>query len=332
MYSFQASLYPLDYNLAMFNDENTLLAPPSQILPLGELDRSGREIRYSFLLRSIESSTSTPNQPWAIRQLAVYHSFDVVSGRSLWVTCKGNSAVESRIREAVSEDSTFHPSELKELPGAFSATLEVLSMLLDWCDDNWRWYINDLVDAVGKPTAKAKTVRVIDETDFGQVRRLVTGFDAKDQSVKQPSRTQTLALESGVLKDFKKRVSFSRNTSTVKSSAQLEGDINKLEGLKIFSLNELQKLQRDLEKIEQAILVLKLNRQVIKQIREHYQSLMTEYRIPEMKNIQENCNGAVLRLFQHSRGIETNMLVRQEQLESLLLLVKEGTTLVRRSG
>ncbi|KAF4468950.1 hypothetical protein FALBO_4167 [Fusarium albosuccineum] len=317
VYSFKASLSPCDYNLAGFKDENTLLAPKSQSLPLKQLERSGREIRYSFLLRSIESSTSIPNQPWAIRQLAVYHSFDV-----------------ARIKEALSENPAFEPSELKSVPNSFAATLEILLMILDWCDENWRWYINDIVDEVGRPTDKATTVTVVDEADLGKVKRLVTGFSGKAQpkpNNKQPTatvvRSPTSAMESGtLLQDLKRRVTFTRGKSDVDSSTQLE-DIENLRALKIFSFNELQELQRALDKIQSALLVLKLNYQAIKQIRQHYESLMADFQTPEMDIIRNNCKHAVLRLSCRSKDVEANIEARQAQLDTLLHVVQEGKSL-----
>ncbi|KAF4974444.1 hypothetical protein FZEAL_8644 [Fusarium zealandicum] len=326
VYSFKTTLSSHDYNLALFHDDNTLLAREEHILRQDQLGRSGREIRYSFLLRSVEGSDSIQTQktPWAIRQLAVYHSFDVVSGRALWLTCKGNSVIEDRFRDVLSDDSAFRPDALQTVPEAFCASLDVLMMILDWCDDNWRWYINEIANEVNKKARKASTVTIEDDADFGKIRRLVTGVH--EQRAERLSRTPS--LESGVrLQNIVRGFSFSRKPSVDDQSVHLEEDIDKLQSLKIFSFNELQVLQAALENIQEALLVLKLNHQVIKQIRDHYQTLMNQYRIPEMKDIQEQCKNSLLELCRHSKGVEANIEARQAQLDSLLLLVQESKAL-----
>ncbi|KAG5769989.1 hypothetical protein H9Q72_002984 [Fusarium xylarioides] len=102
------------------------------------------------------------------------------------------------------------------------------------------------------------------------------------------------------------------------------GDLNervkRLERLEVFSFDELQKLQQGLETIQEALLVLKLNNQVIRQIREHYQCLMTQYRLPALKEIKKGCEDSFLRYCRHSLNIEANIDAHQAQLNALLLL------------
>ncbi|KAF4452975.1 hypothetical protein F53441_4206 [Fusarium austroafricanum] len=325
LYSFRTSHSRYEWcNLPLFNDDNTLLSRVQHIVPVDQLDRSGREIRYSFVLRSVEKSNSVTTKPgpsWAIRQLAVYHSFDVVSGQMFWLTAKGNSLNEEQFKDALSENDFLHPKALESVSGAFSASLDMLSIILDWCDDDWRYYINEIVDEVSRKADKARTVAITDKPDFVKIKRLVTGL--QDQPTGNLSRTPT--LESGLrLGKFVRAVSFNRNHRVEENSLHLEDDIEKLEALKIFSFDELQILQAALEKIQEALMVLKLNNQVIRRIRDHYQSLMSQYNIPEMEVIQKVCKNSVLQFCRRSRDVEANIQARQEQLDSLLLLVKES--------
>ncbi|KAF5557945.1 serine threonine kinase [Fusarium phyllophilum] len=197
LYSFRRSHSAQEWcNLPQFNDDNTLLSSEDDILPLDRMGLSGREIRYSFVLRSVESSTSVPNRSWGIRQLAVYHSFDIKR--------------------------------------------EVVLGNLNEKEDPW---------------------------------------------------------------------------------GGLGERVKRLERLEVFSFDELQKLQQGLETIQEALLVLKLNNQVIRQIREHYQCLMTQYRLPALKEIKKGCEDSFLRYCRHSRNIEANIDAHQAQLNALLLLV-----------
>ncbi|KAF5010238.1 hypothetical protein FDECE_3597 [Fusarium decemcellulare] len=325
VYSFRTTLDSYDYNLAMFSDDNTLLARQEHTLPLDRLQRSGREIRYSFLLRSVEASESVPNQSWAIRQLAVYHSFDVVSGQTVWVTCKGNDVIEKRMKDAQSDTAPAQSNSSSATVDAFRATLVVLTMILDWCDDNWRWHINEISDGINKTAIKARTAKVGVEDSIGKLKTALTGL--KESSGPGLSRTPT--LESGIrLRNLVKGFSSGQNSSSADdSSLQLETDFDVLHSLKIFSFDELQRLQGALGRVQEALLVLKLNQQVIRQIRDHYQYLLNQIRVSEMKEIQEHCRNEIIQFCRHSRGVEANIEIRQAQLDSLLLQVQETKTL-----
>lgn len=321
LYSFRRSHSAQEWcNLPQFNDDNTLLSPEDDILPLDRMGLSGREIRYSFVLRSVESSTSVPNRSWGVRQLAVYHSFDIKNGQSFWVTCKGNSLNEELFQEALAENKCLRSSVLESVPQAFSSSLEVLTMLIDWCDDDWIFYINELFDAIKPLVDKARTPAIKDESALTKDVKIITGLAGS------PSKrlSHMTSLESGT----------SRSQSDEKEDpwGDLNDRVKRLERLEVFSFDELQKLQQGLETIQEALLVLKLNSQVIRQIREHYQCLMTQYRLPALKEIKKGCEDSFLQYCRHSRNIEANIDAHQAQLNALLLLVKESKEMVIHSS
>ncbi|RFN55136.1 hypothetical protein FIE12Z_648 [Fusarium flagelliforme] len=300
-------------NLPQFNDDNTLLSKEKHILPLQGLNRSGREIRYSFLLRSVESSNSVKDKAWGIRQLAVYHSFDVVSGQALWVTCKGNALNEELFKEALSDTR----DELSSVSQAFSFSLGNLGMILDWCDSNWVFYINELFDNVKPKVDKARTPGIHDEARLSSDVRRVTGL-TESPAEKSPGCT-TITSDTS-----KHRVTHEdRMKKFEERMKRLEGEdwVRKLHD---FSFDELQGLQQGLEKIQEALLVLKLNKQVVRQLRENYECILNEYKIPILESIQDECKLSLLQLFQRSKSVEANLEARQVQLEALLLLVKES--------
>ncbi|CAG7557938.1 unnamed protein product [Fusarium equiseti] len=302
-------------NLPQFNDDNTLLSKEKHILPLKGLNRSGREIRYSFVLRSVESSTSitTKDKSWGIRQLAVYHSFDVVSGQALWVTCKGNALNEELFKDALSDSK----GELNSVSQAFSYSLENLGMILDWCDSNWVFYINELFDDVKPKVDKARTPGIHEETRLSSDVRRATGL-TESPTEKSPGCT-TITSDTS-----KHRVTYEDRMKRFEDRMKhLEGE-DWVQKLHDFSFDELQGLQQDLEKIQEALLVLKLNKQVIRQLREHYESILDDYNIPILKGIQDECKLSFLQSFQRSKSVEANLEARQVQLEALLLLVKES--------
>ncbi|CEF88189.1 hypothetical protein FGSG_12829 [Fusarium graminearum PH-1] len=316
LYSFRRSLSAHEWcNLPQFNDDNTLLSKEKHILPLPGLNRSGREIRYSFVLRSVESSESITTKPksWGIRQLAVYHSFDVVSGQAFWVTCKGNSLNEELFKEALSDTR----NELDSVPECFNFSLETLGMILDWCDSNWIFYINELLQNVKPQVDKARTPGIHDEARLSSDVRHATGLSSTP-SEKSPGCAAVL------LHDGKHRVYHDDRAKKFEDRLKKLEDEDWVKKLQGFSFDDVEGLQQGLEKIQEALLVLKLNKQVVRQIREHYECVMNEYTIPVLESIQAECRFSGVELFQRAKGVEANLEARQAQLEALFLLVKES--------
>ncbi|KAF4441525.1 hypothetical protein FACUT_2624 [Fusarium acutatum] len=296
LYSFRRSHSAQEWcNLPQFNDDNTLLSSEDDILPLDRMGLSGREIRYSFVLRSVESSTSVPNRSWGIRQLAVYHSFDIKKGNSFWVTCKGNSVNEESFKEALAENKCLQSSVLESVPQSFSSSLEVLTMLVDWCDDDWIFYINELFDGIKPLVDKARTPAIKDESALTKDVKIITGL------AESPSNRlwHMMSLESGTAR--------SQSNEREDPWGNLNDRVKRLERLEVFSFDELQKLQQGLETIQEALLCL-----------------MTQYRLPALKEIKKGCEDSFLQYCRHSRNIEANIDAHQAQLNALLLLVKES--------
>lgn len=149
-------------------------------------------------------------------------------------------------------------------------------MLIDWCDDDWIFYINELFDGIKPLVDKARTPAIKDESALTKDMKIITGL------AESPSKrlSHMTSLETGT----------TRSQSNEKEDpwGDLNDRVKRLERLEVFSFDELQKLQQGLETIQEALLVLKLNNQVIKQIREHYQCLMTQYRLPALKGIKKD--------------------------------------------
>ena len=125
--------------------EECRLASYDKGCALPDLNRSGRDLRFCYNLRSVEPSKSQPDLPWSIRQCAVYHSFDVDNGQMSWIIVKGNKDMKDRITEA-SRKPTRNESLHESRSNRFAASLETHLMLCNWSGENWRWYINDLED------------------------------------------------------------------------------------------------------------------------------------------------------------------------------------------
>ena len=138
-----------DFYYASLRDDNNI-SQNSKAIEIPELNRSGSEVRTCYNLRSVEQSEGQAGLPWSIRQSAIYHSFDVITGQSVWINVKGNKLIKNRILEAAASDTL---SKIQSRSAAFSATFAVHLLMCDWAVENWRWYINDLETELGRLTA-----------------------------------------------------------------------------------------------------------------------------------------------------------------------------------
>lgn len=142
-----------DFHYTAFNAENFLDKSDAHRHCIPRLGRSGHEIRHCFNLWSVEKSDSPP---WSIRQTAVYHSFDVCTGRAAWINIKGNGLMQERITQALASTSKLQPSSLKTVSGAFSASILTLLIVFEWSGENWKSRINDLQKQLSDILMKAK--------------------------------------------------------------------------------------------------------------------------------------------------------------------------------
>ncbi|KAK3367593.1 hypothetical protein B0H63DRAFT_489466 [Podospora didyma] len=139
---------PKDLCLMSFRSHDTLTTPKNRLAAIPKLDRSGREIDVSYLLRAPEIKKDN-DWPWQIRQAAVYNSFDVITKRSFWCTIKGNDEFNRRIKQSSPYlDIPSDPTDKTRASSYFNASLATHMVYLSWCDENWRQYINDIEDNI----------------------------------------------------------------------------------------------------------------------------------------------------------------------------------------
>jgi hypothetical protein len=98
VFPFGKQVYARDFHFSGFREESRLVYD-SKDAGIPGLGRSGIGLKLCYNLRSVERS-SEPSLPWSIRQTAVYHDFDLETGRTLWVIVKGNKLIKNRMNES----------------------------------------------------------------------------------------------------------------------------------------------------------------------------------------------------------------------------------------
>lgn len=334
-----------DFHYTAFRHENYLrgdescLQSGSNIMSLG---RSGRQIQHCYNLHSAERSGG--EWGWSIRQTVVFHSFDIGTGKSVWIFVKGNDTIQDRIKKATrsTRSTGMNANSHQTLTGSFRATLIVHAHLMEWCGEKWRWYINEMEDRLRK---KAK-IAILADVDNLAGPTMVPA-PSKPGTLIIPRSPRTTISRSSPISPLKLWDSFARFSTTSKlentppiieidpsrpihadniveepQEIDYEDDTN-IE--RMFSFEKLQDLHWTGEHMQEALMVLKQNRNIIKEIREHYAALLESDDFPS--EIKGGCKLDMSKFSQRALSIERDLEVQQSRLETLNVLLEDRSTL-----
>jgi hypothetical protein len=146
--------------------EHTTLAAPSPGLAIVDLGRSGRQFQLCYNLKSV-SCTSAPDtvkrqKVWSIRQVALYHQFDIVEGTTVWLLTKGGLDLKDRIKELTGRNGRPEDRSFGNPQECFQSSLAVHLLLTHWSTDEWRWYIQWLEDVIDEEVSTARLLEISD--------------------------------------------------------------------------------------------------------------------------------------------------------------------------
>ena len=313
---------------------------------------SGRDMQVCYGLKSVEPSSSQAHWPWSIRHCAVHHSFDAENIRSTWLIIKGDHLIEERIKLATSEkEAPMGKSAFETIEKAFGAALTTHLILCDWSAEHWRWYIKFLEEGFEKLTGESIT------TNAGVPVNSTNGFEAKKLrrsdtpntvqtqrsrrilSFPTSVRAQTQSFENIPMTATERDPPIRINPNGKKQSIPpgRKGDIPEMPsspsvkrdkyGQQIFSFEDLQDIQHLKEKANETVLVLRLNLNVMMQLKQHYVSITECRELPE--KISHNCKWEMINFERRTDGITKNLELQILRVESLLCSLTDRKTLVR---
>ncbi len=314
---------------------------------------SGRDMQVCYSLKSVEPSPSQAHWPWSIRHCAVHHSFDAEYIRSTWLIIKGDQLIEERIKSATSEkEAPMGKPAFETIEKAFGAALTTHLILCDWSAENWRWYIKFLEERFDKLTGESIT------TNAGVLVSSVNGFAAQKLrrsdtpntiqtqrsrrilSFSPSVRVQTQSFENPPMTPTERDppIRMHENPGGKKQPMPpgWKGDIPETPspssvkrdkyGQQIFSFEDLQDIQHLKEKANETVLVLRLNLNVIMQLKQHYASIAECKELPE--NISRDCKWEMISFGRRIDGITKNLELQILRVESLLCSLTDRKTLV----
>ena len=334
-------------------EERTRLDSTERGKQIQELGWSGFDISVCYNIRSIEKSDKQ-KWPWSVRQCAIHHLFDVQSGRSTWVVVKGNDLMESRLQSATGERGPPATRNYRTLDRAFAATLATHVMFCELSTENGHCYLKYLEHCVQNLTRDTISTKA-DIPDNTQPSDLELFEPPVRQDTQKSFQTNKSWLDS-VKSPFLSR----RNTSVLIPSVYEEEASSPLQtftnihgksqplppgrfmkhttsgeappypkddyGQRVYTFRDLQDIQEFEEKASEAKLVLKLNLNIISQLRHYYLSIMQDDDLPTL--LQGGCHKDLVRFERRIETIENCIGLLALRAEALMQLLADRKALV----
>lgn len=155
---------PKDLRFSGFRQQTMLEEIPSIPAIPG---RSWRQYQLCYNLKGVslvhlDRGNPTANE-WSVRQVAIYHQFDVVHGTTLWIVTKGNLDLQQRFKQLTSENAPRESNSFGNAQECFRSSLAAHLMYCRWSTEDWRWYIGWLEGVIDKEVGviKHKSTRTV---------------------------------------------------------------------------------------------------------------------------------------------------------------------------
>uniref|UniRef100_A0A093V886 non-specific serine/threonine protein kinase n=2 Tax=Talaromyces marneffei PM1 TaxID=1077442 RepID=A0A093V886_TALMA len=349
VFAFGAGKQPEDFHYTSFRHES-FLDQVNKRFAIFRLGRSGREIRQCYNLWSTEPSSGGSN-PWSIRQTAVYHSFDVETGKAFWIDIKANDVIKSRIRAETGISGNLRARNMIDPSSCFSSTLKTHLIHFEWCRENWRHQLTSLEKRssgilkriLNAPVELLELTTSENTSDTG-LNGESGGFEpgmGQNTAGRILSRRTTGASmipKTILLPDFAKWGGRSRHSKPQATSVQstLRGSLPSTQNDSVdgssqfrfsepFPIDQLQDLSRIESTLQEISLVMKLNADVLLEIMEYYQRLIDDPYFPI--EIKDGSSTAVSDFFQQIRIIINELKREQCRIDSLLQVVSNGKSM-----
>lgn len=331
LFPFGAQDYAKDFYFSGFRRDERY-NNPTRINEVPTLGRSGRDFHLCYNLRSVETTLNPPEWPWTIRQTAIYHSFDLGTGRSFWTMVKGKRSIRERITNAVRSKQCSELTSFCTVQNALTASLATHLILCEWARENWARYISFL-----ERQFQQKTRHAIEEPVVGHTKRFTT-FDLGPRSNTMPpiARRSTLSVPGKGQFQRIKRAMTSKPFDTFRTPIDLL-DLDQATGVSSmmdndengFSFSDLQHIQHIEEKSNESLLVIRSNVSIMSELREYYSSTYQAEGFPA--DLKEGARMATARFMIRVGSIINDLQLQQSRLETLLRLLSDRKSMVELS-
>lgn len=110
-----------------------------------QLERSGKQYQLCYNLKGVTCTHDDLSDPigkeFSIRQAAIYHRFDVVSGNTVWIVTKGRTDLLERFKELTGKNARPEDRAFQTPEECLRSSLSAHLLFCHWATEDWRAYI-----------------------------------------------------------------------------------------------------------------------------------------------------------------------------------------------
>lgn len=338
VFPFGESEHAQDFHFSGFRAENQFSKNPGaeRGLAVPALGRSGRQFQMCFNLRSVEMKTFDSRRPWSIRQIAAYHSFDVETGRTVWIFVKGNSLMRDRVESALTNRSKTENNDIgsfSTVTAAFASSLNVHIMICEWSRENWRWYINFLEERFQGLTRHSLLATV--DTEIRPTAEITAAATRSHTTPLPTIKRQGTIASIGRAQLTKLKKAFTSTPSSSTRAADVNrvplqtvslASVSNLSDEKEFSFEKLQSVQNLEEKATETLLVLKTNMDVLNELKDCYARFQKSESWPD--ELKGQARDRLVRFETRVSSVVREIGMEKSRLETLVRHISDRKTLV----
>ncbi|KAJ8127886.1 hypothetical protein O1611_g5750 [Lasiodiplodia mahajangana] len=126
------------------------LAPRVRLPEIQSLGRSGQQYQLCYNLKHIDMDEK--GEFSLIRQAAIHHQFDVVTGKALWIVTAGRFNLQQRFKSLTGKNANPRTKSFSNILECLESSLAAHAMFCSWSTENWRWYIKSLESTLRRVT------------------------------------------------------------------------------------------------------------------------------------------------------------------------------------
>ncbi|KAK5241306.1 hypothetical protein LTS06_012147, partial [Exophiala xenobiotica] len=328
-----------DYQYCGFRSE-ARLSVRNAALAVPELHRSGQVLELCYSLRAVEPSTSIPDFPWSIKQMAIAHTFDVKTGQSAWVVLKADDLIKDRIMSATRSPGLQDMNSYQDVDESLASSLASHLVFCEWAAEHWRWYVNFLEQEVQDITGTKTFSKITAPSSLRDAQRAISMIAPAARSgtflfgrtlsristfglIRRNSRPSKVSDSDGsgsaVSPDGAFQIGAANAITEKDAEEEEDGEEHS------FSLEDIQHLQFIEDKINEAMLVQTTTIKVLEQLRRFYASLQEH---PEWRmGLSRECKGSLTRFNGRLANIEFDLNLQFTRAETLGTLLANRKTL-----
>ncbi|KAJ2995132.1 hypothetical protein NUW58_g1362 [Xylaria curta] len=302
------------------------------------IGKTSKQCSLCYILRTVKKRTSPANTIWAIEPVAVYHSFDVDTFSSLWLTIHDTDETKYGTYDVLSTGKqTSNPHSYGY---SLTAALEAQLLFLRLAEENWESYITYLEHSLSQTMEKVKPINVDERPRFYPLD-MGADFDIGEKKAENAIRKFNDSVQGmfstiwdsreqdGSLRQrahhTKKRHSMGIREAHENTKRQLDAELEAYLCVDTVNIHDKQNLHHIQSQVQDTLLNLQLNLTVLRETKSHYQNLQDHVLPPGLIGDQAQIG---MKEFLYNAGqIETNLAIKHRKLETLDHHVRDGISL-----